>query len=313
MSEQVRDRPDGTGERTVQRRRGRVVVGTDGSHASRAAVELAADEAWGRGTPLHLLTVAEPVRGSDLTLSAVLRLRRRARTDAEAALAAGDAVARGHRPGLEVTGAVVPASDDPAADQAVRARDQLEGCGLLVVGPRGRWDVPAFAMGTTSGLLLAVSTCPVMVAPAAGPRPPSLQARPVVACVDERRPLPVLAAAAAEARMRDRGLVVVHVADDREPVATVRTRLRERVRTVVPPTIDVELRVVSGPVVPNVLQATTEASVVVVGSRGTLALAGLATGSVSHQVLRSSPAPVLVVRAAPERSAAGSSRRAATR
>ncbi|MCY7400724.1 MAG: universal stress protein [Nocardioides sp.] len=288
---------------------GRVVVGTDGSPASRAAVELAADEAWSRGTSLHVLTVTEPARGLDL--SAVLRLRRTSRLDAEAVLAGGVVAARSRCPGLEVTGAVVPASDDADPDRAVRLREELEGCALLVVGPRGRREVRAFAMGTTSGVLVALSSCPVMVAPAAPSvapvgSPPASGVRPVVACVDVRRPLPVLAAAAQEAGTRARPLVVVHVADGREPVDEVRARLLDLARKVVPATTSIEVRVVSGTVVQRVLEEAREASVLVVGSRGTLALAGLALGSVSHEVLRASPVPVLVARAAQDRTTSGS-------
>jgi nucleotide-binding universal stress UspA family protein len=146
----------------------------------------------------------------------------------------------------------------------------------------------------------------VLVAPAVATVRPSgpdasVGPRPVVACVDERRPLPVLAAAAQEAALRGRRLDVVHVVETADQVEQAGARLRDLVRPGVPATTPHELHVVTGQVVPRVLAAAQEAAVLVVGSRGTLALAGLALGSVSHEVLRASPVPVLVARATGDR------------
>lgn len=294
----------------------RVVVGTDASPASRAAVELAAEEAWSRGTSLHVLAVTEPARGNGLDLSAVMRLRGTARVDAEAVRAAGMTAALSRCPGLEVTGAVVPATDEAGADQAVLVREELEDCALLVVGARGGRGAPAFAMGTTSGVLVTVSSCPVLVVPAVLPlpetvvgdgSPPAADARPVLACVDVRHPVPVLTAAVLEAGNRSLPLVVLHVAGGPEPVDVLRARISDLVSTVVPATTSTEVRVVAasvvtGSVATTVLEAARDAAVLVVGSRGTLALAGLALGSVSHEVLRDAPVPVLVARSEQDRS-----------
>ncbi len=283
----------------------RVVVGTDGSPASLSAVRLAADEAWSRAMPLHVVVVAVAVGADVLDLSAVVRHRHDAVRDARAAVDAAIAVARARRPGVNVTGAALPAADDVAADQTTRTRDELTGCALLVVGPRGRRGMPAFGLGTTSALLVRASTCPVMVAAAvhepASPPPGSGSesgTAPVVACVDLNRPLPVLVAAAQEAAARSARLVVLHVADELEDVDGVRNRLLELARSVAPE--GVEVKVVAGPVVPRLLEAALSATVLVVGSRGTLALAGLALGSVSHEVLRAVQVPVLVARAIPD-------------
>ena len=90
-----------------------VYAGVDGSASTMPAVELAADEAAGRGVDLVLVqAVAGPVRHP-------------------AALAQAEAVVRARHPGLAVTSRCVPG--DPAT---VLVRESQDGC-LLVVGHRG--------------------------------------------------------------------------------------------------------------------------------------------------------------------------------
>jgi nucleotide-binding universal stress UspA family protein len=62
------------------------------------------------------------------------------------------------------------------------------------------------------------------------------------------------------------------------------------------PDIDVSVRVVVGPVVPELASAAADADLLVVGCRGLGAFAGLLLGSVSERLANHPPGPVVVVR-----------------
>lgn len=139
-----------------------VVVGVDGSPASRAAVEFAADAAARADAALHVraswavpvtatygpapgLALA-PVREAEVARGAA---RRRA---AEAAAAAREA-----HPGLQV--GVHVADEHPATGLAEASRE----AGLLVVGSRGRGAARGLLLGSTSLELVHRAQCPVAV------------------------------------------------------------------------------------------------------------------------------------------------------
>lgn len=67
------------------------------------------------------------------------------------------------------------------------------------------------------------------------------------------------------------------------------------------PITSIETRVVNGPAAGTLIEAGTQADLLVVGSRGLGGFTGLLLGSVSHQVAAHAPCPVVIVPAADER------------
>ncbi len=136
----------------------KIVVGVDGSDASRAAVRWAADEARLRGVGLCAVEAWEfsplifaadvPVALDELRDSVIEHLH------SVVADEAGD--------GVEVTEMVVEKAPVPAL---------LDQCGpddLLVVGSRGRGGFAGLLLGSVSQQLAQHSTCPVVIV-----RPPA--------------------------------------------------------------------------------------------------------------------------------------------
>lgn len=87
---------------------------------------------------------------------------------------------------------------------------------------------------------------------------------------------------------------------DSEQAETARQSAQDAVDTVIKELdvrpSDVTVRAVSGMPAQALIEASRDADVIVVGSRGTGGFAGLLTGSVSSQVVNHAACPVVVVR-----------------
>jgi nucleotide-binding universal stress UspA family protein len=289
--------PQGTRARAPQDRSATVVVGVDGSAAADAAVVVAADEASRRGAILHVLCLAEEANLDPPGVPGLLRRRRRPRVETAAVVQAAVDSAHSVCPGLPVTAAVVPA-DPRHVEDACRVRAELEAACLLVLGAHGRTDGRVFAVGSSSAVLAGASSCPLLVCPVPPVRPdPDARAWGVVlAWVDAARPAGVLRVAAEEAARRRLCLHVLHLARAGDDAAAARVGLERAVRRCVPSGVPTHVRIAT--TLDGTRQEADRGDVrlVVVGSRGTQALAGLRTGSVSRAVLELSRVPVLVVR-----------------
>ena len=136
-----------------------VVVGVDGSRASRTAVELAAQLALARGRRLRVVTAWLPAPvPSATTAGAVRRQQDAVRQDVarQDVAAVVEHVQRRH-PTLEVTGTAVRGH---AVDVLVAsARD----AGLLVVGSRGHGGFAGLALGSVSHAVVRAARVPVAV------------------------------------------------------------------------------------------------------------------------------------------------------
>lgn len=281
-----------------------VVVGVDGSEPSRRALVWAAGEAVQRGVALRVVhsfpfdMMVAPERDPQVRLASqhMLDVADHARHLVD------DAV--------EVTSALL----DGVPSKALV--DESRRCALLVLGSRGHGGFANLLLGSTSVDVTARAECPVVVVPdREGSDPGSLQ--PVIVGVDASEgSLRALEFGFARAEAREARLVAVHVW--RPPTAygsyagasvlhAESDRLEEEARAVLAgalarwrercPAVVVDERVVRGQTVAELAGMSAQnADVVVVGSRGRTALAGMMMGSVSQGLLRHAGAPVVVVR-----------------
>jgi nucleotide-binding universal stress UspA family protein len=290
-----------------------VVVGIDGSASSLTAVDLAAAEAHLRTRALRIVH-AYPWpygphvghhRGGDLDNSAAGSLEDAAREQAEQILATATGRARAVAPELEVHGEIVVES---AAAVLVRASRHAV---MVVVGDRGIGGFAGLVVGSVAVQLSAHAHCPVVVARGALER-----AGDVLVGVDgSPAGDEAVAFAFAEAALRGVGLVALHawthpvsvgpgdmlplVYDVSETESGEARLLAESVSGSRDryPEVDVRHVLVRGRAAHALVDASSKAQLVVVGSRGHGGFTGLLMGSVSQAVLHHAACPVAVVRA----------------
>lgn len=288
-----------------------VVVGIDGSSASRDALTWAVDEARLHGAPLHVVharqkLVHDPVFEGGFSLPPLDD----GSQDVDVALARARDLVRDLAPDLAVETWFF---HGPAA--SVLLDQATDGAMLLVVGSRGLGAWGSLFLGSVSSRLAAHSPVPVLVVPPGSPRDGG---GPVVAGVDgSAHSKAAVRAAAREAVARGVPLDLVTafsvpadllVGPLVPPPDEVRAQVRDRARQVVEAAVrwareaeeEVEVRpsVVEGLPVDVLAQvAGSGASVVAVGSRGYGRVVGPVLGSVSQSVLHHARWPVLVVHA----------------
>jgi nucleotide-binding universal stress UspA family protein len=280
-----------------------ILVGTDGSDGSRAAVRWAAREAERRDALLRVVHAFDwEWHAARYTVgSEYLDV---ARQHADAVIANATDEARGVAPAIHikadaVIGNPVPQLLDSAAD-----------ADLLVVGNRGRGGFASLLLGSVSQRLALHASCPVVVV-----RGDSDAGVVAVGVDDSPAAEQVLDAAFTAATERGCGVVVIHtylpptplwLASDVSAVevetpeqdAIERERLEKQL---VPwrekfPDVPVET-VISHDSAAGVLVGVSKtAQLVVVGSRGHGALAGALLGSTGMQLVHHAHCPVLIVR-----------------
>lgn len=278
-----------------------VVVGVDGSLCGEVAVDWAADEASRRNLPLHLLHAWD----ASFTAEMVGALKAAYEQRAAKALQAASRRALARHPGLRLSS---EHGDLGAAAALVRASEAAD---TIVVGTHGRGPVGRVLIGSVSSEVATHSHCPVVVVP----EPVDLDApKNVVVGVDgSPASLDAVSYAMAYAAQTDSDLTVVHgwdvglidgtlalnaqmevweaFEDQRETmVGEVAAGWSEKY-----PDVTVHSRVVRGPAAAALLSASTDAQLLVVGSRGHGGFAGLLLGSVSRKVLHAARCPVAVV------------------
>ncbi len=284
----------------------KVVIGFDGSWHSRPALSRAVEAALERRLPLTVLTVVPTVfdpglSGRDHGVAAQARLER---ATAEAVDAAADVRAR--EPSLVVSVEVVLATEGD------RLQQHLAQCRLLVLGDRGASGSRAFLLGTTSRELIRATSCPVLVVPDE-PRPgipgdlvdvdPATLAGAVLVGLGAGADgVEVLRVAAAEAARSGARLVVLHSystsveAEGAQRLSKARELVERRLRDArLEEGLHVRTILTPRPPADSLLLHGRLARLLVIGSRGSMALARLAMGSVSRGVLDATSTPVLVI------------------
>jgi len=151
---------------------GPVIVGVDGSLASLAAVDLAADEAAGRVTPLVVVHAHdEPTKDGSPGRASL-----HARNDI---LAVAVARARSEHPCLSVSGALV--LGEPVEVLLSHSRDAC----LLVVGHRGHYGVREQPVGAVVSQVIRQAEIPVVVHRPLDTSISVVQPRPVLVGIDD--------------------------------------------------------------------------------------------------------------------------------
>ncbi|MFJ1566518.1 universal stress protein [Streptomyces erythrochromogenes] len=296
-----------------------VIVGLDGSPSSLAAAEWAACEAHLRRLPLKLLHALEdwtPSYGHATSIGATPSPQywgERIPREVSQRLAE-------RHPGLEITTEQVDGRPLPVLDAAAQEAE------VLVLGSRGLGAVTGFLVGSVSQAVLAHAERPVVivrpgtsqdsndVSAPNGSQPPAGTYRPVVLGLDLSRPCDELleyafdAAAARRAPLRvvhgwnmppaftfDPALIAPEVRDGL--AAGTATALGDALR---PwrgkyPAVHVEEECSVGHAADHLVEASADASLMVVGRRIRRSAIGTHLGPVAHAVLHHSAAPVAVV------------------
>ncbi|MGW3106469.1 universal stress protein [Streptomyces sp. NPDC001100] len=294
-----------------------VVAGLDGSPESRAAAEWAAREAALRGLPLKIVHVWEPAP-DPLAQAPLLGAETQQHWSQRIPREAGEGLRLRH-PGLDVT------EDQVTGTPADTLLDAAKDAELLVLGSRGLSGVGGFLVGSVGLSVVARAELPVVLVRAgeqaadehetdpAGSPSADTPYRPVVLGLDADAPADaVIEFAFAEAARRGTGLRVVYgwnlppyyayglaldagLNDElsREETTALTEALRPWRQK--HPDIEVALEPRVGSAADHLVDASREASLVVIGRRIRRAALGAHIGPVAHGVLHHAVAPVAVV------------------
>ncbi|MEH0841957.1 universal stress protein [Micromonospora sp. CPCC 205711] len=283
---------------------GEILVGYDGSADATVALDWALAEAERSGRPVRLAYVFEwlTVAGwigpgvapgiwpDETARRQVEELVGKAATDASAA-----------RPGITVHGEVF---DGPPA---LVLEERSAEASLLVLGSRGHGGFGGLLAGSTAVAVSAHAHCPVVVVREAQ----AGAAGPVVVGFDGSDPARVALGFAVErAVQREVPLRVVRVfeppsdrwrpsdydaeataAEERSAVEQALAQWRETF-----PELPVTVDVTPGQPAATLVEASRDAQLVVVGSRGRGGLRGMLLGSVGQQLIQHAHCPVAVAR-----------------
>jgi nucleotide-binding universal stress UspA family protein len=134
---------------------GRIVVGVDGSSASKAALDWAAHQAELTGSVLEVVTAWE----WPMTYGATVAIPPDydPAVEAQRQLDGAVAVARKAHPKIEIKAVVAKGHPAPALVEASRGAD------LLVVGSRGHGEFVGMLLGSVSEHCVTNAECPVLV------------------------------------------------------------------------------------------------------------------------------------------------------
>ena len=270
-----------------------VVVGVDGSRESFEAARFGATLAALRRVPLRLLHgYIHPLGYGSLSFSAYAPAVPDPRADADAMLAQAVERLRAEHPSVEVSAAQVAAGGAAALVEA--SRDAV----AVVVGHRGLGGFTELVLGSVGAQVAGHASGPVVIV---RPRTAQRADAPVVVGVDGSPACePALEFAFEEAAGRALPLLAIYAAAEptQDAAAYTESLLSS---TVAPwaakhPEVQFRLQVRPGTDPEQVLvDASRDAALVVVGSRGRGGFSGLLLGSVSQALVHHAESPVAVV------------------
>jgi nucleotide-binding universal stress UspA family protein len=289
-----------------------VVVGVDGSPASLAALQWAADAAARHGRDLRLLhAFVWPAYAAAYGLPPAAWADEELRAHAEAVIRDAAAQAHGWAPGVAIHGEVLQGT--PAAVLTEASRHAA----MVVLGNRGSGGFSGLLLGSVSPQVARHGTGAVVVVPESAPVD-GMPGRPRIVVGTDGSPGAdsALRFAFEQATVRQATLTAVRAwqpppaswRDELGALAASRADIESAeaqllVESVHPwqekyPQVTVEHQLVGDHPARALTAAAGGALMLVVGSRGHGGFGGLHLGSVSLQVLHHAPAPVAVVRPA---------------
>ncbi|QNS02318.1 universal stress protein [Streptomyces xanthii] len=279
-----------------------VTVGVDGSAESLAAARWAAREAVVREVPLRLVCVEEWPGTPEMPLPYARTVAERT----DVLLRDEAARARRRHPGLEV---FTEQARGRAAEELRAAADEAD---LMVLGSRGLGSVSGFVIGSVSLAVAGTARRPVVLVRADGDASAAPSGRIVVG-LDMYDPCEdLLAFSFAEAARRKSSLGFLHswtlpayygagaVLDPRI-AAEVKVDLEGRLDELLAPwrerfpDVKATAVAVEGPVADQLIDASRDAELVIVGRRSRKLPVGPRLGHVAHALIHHSPVPVAVV------------------
>lgn len=283
---------------------GRVVVGFDGSPQAQRAVTWAAHEAGARGrglTVVHALMPPVMTGGLGVGLPTSPEVLSRMETSAREQLA-------GVADTLDLDEVRIAVEIGSPSGVLLEASETAD---LVVVGSRGRGGFARLLLGSVAAQVAAHADCPAAIIPAEA-RPDAQELVVGIAATPDSEA--ALAFAFEEASRHGWSLTAVHAWDvpaydllivpnapvpvALSDVADGEVRLSAEVLAGfrdVYPDVEVYERLVQGPPVQAILQASENPAMIVVGTRGRGPTLGSLLGSISNGVLHKSKAPVVVV------------------
>lgn len=270
-----------------------IVIGYDGSDSGGHALRWALDEGTRRGLPVHVVHIVEwPVTvmpGGTGWLTGEQYAMARKDIDEAIADAGGGSAAEVSI----VEGSIVGTLCNLSADAS-----------MIVLGARGRGGFSGLMIGSVGLSVTVHAKCPVVVVRGEGHA--DAAAMPVVVGVDESpQAEKALEFALTEAELRGSAVLAVRawrpprgVRDPDELQAAEHHALREFIAPCQRrhPKVLISGRLVSGRAAPILIEASEQAQLIVVGSRGTGGFKDLLLGSVGQQLLHHAACPVAVVR-----------------
>lgn len=274
-------------------RSGSVVVGVDGSLSSETAVRWAASFAHMERQPLAIVYASGIPAQTAADLDTLQT--QPDPTPAAGVLNRAGALATRTRPGLEVSLHVELGS--PQSVLLGLAKD----ASVLVVGTRGRSSMAGLLLGSVSVALTAHAPCPVVVARSSFDLTPIDDLPVIVGADGSAAAAEALTFAYAVAAKQNRPLHILHAVSDAwlfsipsmlSPEATLRALALDHMMY---PDVVVHPRLVAESPARALVNASEQAALVVVGSRGRGTTSSRLLGSVSRSVVERSHCTVVVV------------------